>query len=204
MCIYKYMCDETHHKPTWWNRRQGWATGGGRLAHGGCFAPGWVYFSFTSISYIVVVGTAKVMKTLRENVMRTGVTKQRRKRRMKKYLMKCFCTKHFSSTISVLDNTVFHHYVQHHDALILNHPKHINFKFFLSIAFDPARRSRQCCLDPELGRPPPPQSSVWVVMLCNMINMIIFMIYIIFLGVAPSGTLGRSQEELYWKCLSRF
>ena len=77
---------------------------------------GWVYFSFTSISYVVVVLTAKVMKTLRENVMRTGVTKQRRKRRMKKYLMKCFCTKHFSSTISVLDNTDFHHYVQHHDA----------------------------------------------------------------------------------------
>ena len=80
---------------------------------------GWVDFSlhgFTSISYVTVVGTAKVMKTLRENVMRTGVTKQRRKRRMKKYLMKCFCTKHFSSTISVLDNTDFHHYVQYHDA----------------------------------------------------------------------------------------
>ena len=36
-----------------------------------------------------------------EKVMRTGVTKQRRKRRMKKYLMKCFCTKHFSSRLSL-------------------------------------------------------------------------------------------------------
>ena len=45
--------------------------------------------------------TANVMKTLREKVMRTGVTKQRRKRRMKKYLMKCFCTKHFSSRLSL-------------------------------------------------------------------------------------------------------
>ena len=55
---------------------------------------------------LVVLGTAKVMKTLREKVMRTGVTKQRRKRRMKKYLMKCFCTKHFSSKPSLEINII--------------------------------------------------------------------------------------------------
>ena len=43
---------------------------------------------------------------MREKVMRTGVTKQRRKRRMKKYLMKCFCTKHFSSKPSLEINMI--------------------------------------------------------------------------------------------------
>ena len=47
------------------------------------------------------------MKTLREKVMRTGVTKQRRKRRMKKYLMKCFFTIHFSFKPSLNINISF-------------------------------------------------------------------------------------------------
>ena len=70
-----------------------------------------IHASLDSLSYqtpdvLVVFLTAKVMKTLREKVMRTGVTKQRRKRRMKKYLMKCFCTKHFSSKLSLNINMI--------------------------------------------------------------------------------------------------
>ena len=94
MNMMAYMMRQAAMVSHWW-----WETGSW-----------WVFRTWQSLSEVLSLShniqsffcrkdTAKVMKTLREKVMSTGVTKQRRKRRMKKYLMKCFWTKHFSSRL---------------------------------------------------------------------------------------------------------